>query len=659
MCRLSVCCRLMLAALALSPTPSSFGQDQAETTAVGNPSLEAVRDHAGAPTNAALRDYVTGAVETIRRRDNVPGLIVAIVRDDQVLLADGFGQATLDPPRPADGDSTMFRIASISKTFTYSAAMQLLERGQIGLDDPVNDHLPEALRVPADGYAEPVRVRHLLSHTAGFEDRILGHLFERDPAEARALADYLAQERPRRVRAPDTAAVYSNYSVALLGALVAQRSGLSFEDYIEQHLTGPLGMSRTTFREPLPESDPRRLDPNLAADIARGYAYRGGAYVAGEFEYMAQGAPAGAISTTAADMARWMRAHLNDGELDGARILSPETVQRMRGVLFRNASDLPGVAHGFLTESFGPYFAYGHSGAIMHFHSRMVLIPELKLGVFVSVNAAHGRSPTRDLVRLVVEHLAPDAAPAIQPITLSRNELERYVGTYRGNRRPYRSVEKMVLGLTAEVDVSVAGDGGLRVETGSETLRLLPIGPHLFQQVDSNMRTQFLVDGNGDISGYVYGPGVEVMERVAPLARARTLYGLLAAVVVIALVRLWRGWRRHRYNPPRPGLFPVKALGLFNALTWLAFVAVAIAAAVGMSKEGNAVVYTYPSRPLVLAMLAATVAAVLTALEVAAIVPVWRGRWRAGPRLRYTLGVAVLALTVYVLWTWNVIGLRT
>ena len=655
------CCRLLIALVAACWMLPLAAQPVGPSAAIDDPAIEGSAVEAADPgsDSGALRPYVAGIADAVRRREHIPGIVIAIVRGDQVLLAEGHGLANVEPPRRADADNTLFRIASISKTFTYTATMQLVERGLIALDDPVNQHLPESLQVAADGYAEPVRVRHLLSHTAGFEDRVLGHLFERDPAEVRSLHDYLVQERPRRVRAPDTAAVYSNYSVALLGALVAQRSGLAFEDYIEHNLTGPLGMTHTTFREPLHTGDPRHLDASLAADIASGYRYSGDAWVAGDFEHIAHGAPAGGVSTTARDMARWMRVHLNDGELDGVRILSADTAQRMRTLLFRNAAEVPGVAHGFLTETYGPYFAYGHGGAILHFHSTMVLIPELDLGVFVSANAAHARASVRDLARLVVEHLAPDARPQPQPIAVSAQELQRYAGVYRGNRRPYRSVEKLLLGLDAEAVVTADAEASLRVHADGRTQRLLPIGPHLFQEADGNNRVQFLVGSGGEVSSYVYGHGILIMERVGALQRARSLYLLLAAVALICIVRLWRSRQRPRAARANPALFAVKALSRVNAVVWLAFLALAVITAITMGRDGSAVVFTYPSRWLLLAMLAATVAAVLTLLEVLALLPVWRGQWGLGARLRYTLGVGVLALTVVVLWTWNVIGWRT
>lgn len=634
------------------------GSARAQTEAA----LEIEPGAASVPSTAAeagLAAYIGGLVEAVRARDRLPGVIVSVVRNDRVLHAAGYGLANVEAERSADAGSTMFRIASISKTFTYTAAMQLVERGHIGLEDPVNQHLPEALQLPDDGYAEPIRIRHLFSHTAGFEDSALGHLFARDPERVLTPEQYLLQHRPRRVRAPGTVAVYSNYSIAVLGAVIARVSGQRFEDYIEQHLTGPLKMTRTTFREPLPEADPRRLDAGLAADLAKGYRRGGGRFRSADFEFIAHGAAAGGASSTAADMARWMRVHLNEGELDGVRVLSPDNAVRMREILFRNAPDVPGIGHGFLTWQFGPHFAYGHGGATLSFHSAMLMLPELDLGVFVSTNGANGRAPVLDLTRLIIEYLTPAEAERATTIAMSADELSRFGGEYRNNRRAYTTAEMAVMNLAGSARVD-HDDGALLLHLGGpEPLRMLPIGPLSFQEDGGDTRAQFFADAVGRIHGFTHGYGINGYDRVHWLESRRTLFVLLAVAGLIALQRLWRGWRRHkRYHPPRPGLFPVKALSLLSAMVWLLFIAVAVIAGLKLAAEGSQAVFTYPSPWLLAALALAIAVAVATALEVLALVPVLRSQWRAWPKLRYVIAVASLAFTVYVLWTWNLIGMR-
>ncbi len=604
----------------------------------------------------ALAEYTRGLVEGVLRRDQIAGMVVAVVDRDRVRLAEGYGYAVIDPERRADGDTTRFRIGSISKTFTYTAAMQLIEQGKLGLDDAVNDRLPPDLRVPDDGFAQPILIRHLLSHTAGFEDSALGHLFANDAANVLAPSDYLVKHRPKRVRAPGVQAVYSNYSVALLGAVIAQVSGESYIDYVEHHLTGPLGMRHATFREPLLADDPRRLDPAQAADIATGYARVNGKFEPGDFEFIAHGAAAGGMSATAADMARWMRVHLREGEVDGVRVLSADSARRMHDVLFRNSRDVPGITHGFLTLKFGPHQAWGHGGALLRFHSAMWLIPDAGIGVFVSANTDKARAPVADVARQLITHLLPDARDTPKPIALTPAQLAEYVGKYRSTRRAYSTVEKLFMASLDDDTVIAGDDGTLRIDTGQGFERYVPIGEDLFRNAENEYVLQFLRDERGQPTRFAYGIGIATFERLAWHEQLQALgLGLLLALL-IAIARLWRGLRGARKGEdPRPGLSGVKLLSYLSAFAWLAAVVSLISAVVRAMNAGVGLLYIYPTSELVLATWLTAAAAIISAIEVLTLVMVWRGGWRAGSKWRYTFAVVVLAAVAALLWQWNLV----
>src|SRR5690606_23499240 len=293
--------------------------------------------------------------------------------------------------------------------------------------------------------------------------------------------------------------------------------------------------------------------------IATGYRRVDGAYLAGEFEHIAHGAPAGSASASAADMARWMRLHLNDGMLDGVRLLSADTARRMREVLFANAEGVSGVAHGFLTEQVAGQFVYGHGGATLLFHTAMVLAPEQGVGVFVSANAAHARRPVREVARQLLLRLLPEPPPPPAAVALSPAELARYAGTYASNRRPYARVEKLLLGATGTIAVRAGEDGALRVDWGSETTRFLPTGPASFRSADDDQRLVFRTAADGEVTGFVADPGIAVMERLSPLGRPGTLALLLGLVAMVSALRLLAPLLRRRRGGPthaqrRPGL---------------------------------------------------------------------------------------------------------
>lgn len=650
---LAACASAAAGARAQAPQP--VAEPAGDAAAVDEAAALAQRQ-----SDQRLADFVDGLVEGLRLRTPLEGVVVSVVQRDRVRLVRGWGRAGVDPERPADGEASLFRIGSVSKTFAYTAAMQLVAQGRIGLDDPVNDHLPEALRIPDQGWPEPIRVRHLLSHTAGFEDTALGHLFEREAEAVLAPADYLQRHRPARVRAPDTVAVYSNYGVALLGALIAQVAGLPFEDYVEQHLTGPLGMTSTTFREPLPAGDPRRIDPRLAARLADGFEVSGGIATARGFEFVSHGAAAGAASSSAADMARWMRMHLGDGELDGVRILPPGVAAAMREPLFANAAGAPAVLHGFLSERFGPVPAYGHGGATLRFMTAMALLPALDLGVFVSANSGNARGAVADIVRAIVEHVAPQARPTALAPAADTGSLARYAGDYRGNRRAHTRAESAVMKLSGDARVEVDPAGGLRLRLGSQALRLLPEQGSVFRQDNGNLRVAFEVGSDGRATAFVASPGIQRHVRVAFWDRAPVLAAALGLAALVGGIRLAGAARRgdRRRLPARPGLAPVRALRLAGAVAWLVAVALAVQAGLDLAGRGNTLVFDWPTSQAWWALLALTVAAATTVLEVLALPAVLRSRWRGPARLGHLAGVLVLVLATWLLWRWNLLGMQ-
>jgi CubicO group peptidase (beta-lactamase class C family) len=609
------------------------------------------------PDQARLEAFVDGVVEAFRQRDRIAGITVGIARGGRPVLLRGYGYARLDPAEPVDPGRHLFRIASVSKTFTYVAAMQLVEQGRLSLDDPVNERLPERLRVADDGYPEPIRIRHLLTHTAGFEDLALGHLFVREPARVLPADEYLVRHRPRRVRPPGREAVYSNYSVALLGAVVAHVSGMPFEDYAERHLFGPLGMARTTFREP-GLADARRLEGPLAGDLVPGFAREAGAYVAKPFEHIAQTAAAGGASSTAADMLRFAIALAGDGAIDGGRILSPEINAAIREVLFTNAEGLNGLAHGFITDRIGPHATFGHGGATLYFHSNLTLVPSLDLAVFISTNTDTGRRFAAEFPVRLVEFLDPAARPVPDPSPAAGGEdLGRYAGTYLANRRPWRSPDALVQSLSGAItDVRVA-DGGLIVAAPPETLRYRPDGPNRFREIDGHRRIAFLVDDGGRVRALAAPTGVGVADRIGLLGHPNlVLVAVLGAAVLglASLVRLVR--RTRRRPPPRPDALLPQMVAPFAALAWIVLAVIGTAALVGFATLGSETLFAYPTRAWQVTLVAAPVAALLTAVQLLLLPWVWRSRWRPAAKLGHTVAVGWAAFTVFLLWRWNLLG---
>src|SRR5690625_1500625 len=244
---------------------------------------------APAMTRADLAAFFDGLVPFAMHRSDIAGGVVVVVRDDKVLFASGYGYANVAAQTPVSPKTTLFRVGSISKLFTWTAVMQLVEKGKLDLDRDINDYLD--FTIPPR-YGKPITLRNLMTHTPGFEDTAKGLM----PATAADvdLARYLKSHIPARIFPPGEIVAYSNYGAGLAGYIVQRVSGEPFADYIAQHILQPLGMAHSTFAQPLP--------PAFASMLSAGYK-RASSGVPQPFE-LVDPAPAGALSSSAMDMAR-------------------------------------------------------------------------------------------------------------------------------------------------------------------------------------------------------------------------------------------------------------------------------------------------------------------------------------------------------------------
>lgn len=633
-------CLLLWAGALLAQHPR--GPAQLTVTPLPDPPeavIERARDD-----QIALSAYIHGLANATLQQEQIAGLVIAVVRGSAILHLSGHGIARL-PDLPPDPWTTRFRVGSISKTVTYVALMRLVAQGKLTLDDPVNAHLPAALQLPESRWAEPMRIRHLLSHTAGFEDSALGHLFVRDPAHLLSPEDYLLRYRPARVRPPGAEAVYSNYGVALLGAVIAHLSGRSYIEQVEATLLRPLGMRHASFREPLPEGHPAALSSAEREELAPGFRRVAGRFVPGEFEHLAHGSAAGGMSASAADMARWMSMLLGAGELDGVRVLDKVGARRLAEPLHRNAAGVAAIGHGFLTGQYGPAPAYGHGGATLMFHSQMELLPQQRLGVFISANSDNARAAVAKLARLIVEHLHPELRPAPLAVPANTVDTRAWSGEYRSNRRSFSSAEKLFTSMGAGVQLRGAADGSLTLIRSTGATHYLPLGDGHFREIDGHGRLALRADGR-----FVIDPGIAVFEPVGLWQSHGLLALALLAAAGLSLARVgatsWRWWRLDWQ--PR-GL---TGLRLAVALVWLSALLALTLALADAIVQGSELVYTYPGALLSGATRLLLLAALLTLAELGWTLYRWRliDGWPARTVALSSTGVLLLAVAVLAEW---------
>jgi CubicO group peptidase (beta-lactamase class C family) len=314
--------------------------------------------------------WLDGLIPRALQAGDIAGGVVVIVKDGEILTERGFGYADVAAKVAVDPRTTVFRPGSISKTFTWTAVMQLVEQGKLDLDADINRYLD--FSIPAyDG--QPMTMRNVMTHTSGFEEKIKDIVGSKS---APSLESYVKDWIPRRIFPPGVVPAYSNYASTLAGYVVERVSGEPFDNYIDSHVLGPLGMTQSTFRQPAPA----RLQPLLSKGYVRA------SEPAQYFEYMGP-APAGSLSATGHDMAKFMIAHLQNGAYGNERILAQETAIQMHAIQPKVYPALHGMALGFYEHSRNGHRVIAHNGGTQFFHSDMHLFLDDGVGVFISLNS--------------------------------------------------------------------------------------------------------------------------------------------------------------------------------------------------------------------------------------------------------------------------------
>lgn len=475
-----------------------------------------------------LEDFVDGLMAAQHRDYHIAGSAVAIVKDGCLLLSKGYGLSHIAQRTAVDADQTLFRPGSVSKLFTWTAVMQLAEEGRLSLDCDVNQYLRSFQIEKA--FDQPVTMRHLLSHTAGFEDRYVGFLIIDDQSKVRPLAQALRDHMPARVRPPGTVAAYSNWGTALAGLIVEEVSGLEFATYAEERIFNPLGMTRTTFREPLPA--------HLSEAMSAGYMFAGGELKEQKFEFISNVGPGGAASSTVTDMAQFMLAHLGDGAIGDKRILREPTARQMREQLITLDPRCPGWAYGFVEQTINGHRLIGHTGSTRWFKSSMLLMPSDSFGIYVTSNSLDGILANSRLVRAVIDRFYPASAPAAVDERDQASLLQSasiYTGAYWPTNRSFTKAEK-ALGFGGEIRVSLVDDGLLIEAPDREAVRVKPCDTGRFRTQLGEETITFRELSNGVMCFVSDARAFFWQERVPESWTRRGQQWLIAAIIVFCTI---------------------------------------------------------------------------------------------------------------------------
>lgn len=410
-------------------------------------------------TKEDLDTWLDGYLPYALNVGDIPGAVVVVVKDGKILSARGFGYADVAKRIPVDPMRTLFRPGSVSKLVTWTAVMQLVEQKKLDLDADVNQYLDFKI-APHAGM--PITLRDIMTHTSGFEEATK-NIIAFPPTPASGLGALLKNWTPNRIFDAGTTPAYSNYGSALAGYIVERRSGQPFDDYVEQHIFQPLGMNSASFRQPLPAA--------LAPLLARGYG-KGGKESEG-FEIVGP-APAGALSASGSDMARFMLAHLQHGELDGQRILAPETADAMHDSALTKINPLSLIAPlnrmelGFFETNTNGREIIGHLGDLEAFHTSLHLFMRDGVGFYVSFNGP-GKAGASGTLRTAIFHdfadrYFPDTTPVDGHVDAATSAAHARMmsGLWQNSRRSESSFFSL-LSLFGQTKIEVGAKGQMVV----------------------------------------------------------------------------------------------------------------------------------------------------------------------------------------------------
>ncbi|MQS07227.1 serine hydrolase domain-containing protein, partial [Streptomyces alkaliphilus] len=600
-----------------------------------------------------LDTWLDGLVPAALESTGIPGAAISVVHDGEVLTARGYGHADTGAdggePLPVDPERTLFRVGSVSKLFTATAVMRLVESGDIDLDADVHEYLD--FTVPTS-FDDDLTMRHLLTHTPGFEERIADLIApEGSGVDLRA---HLVEDPPEQVYRPGTVPAYSNYGAALAGYVVERVGGVPFEEYVRENILEPLGMDSSEFAQPLPEA--------LQDRMASGYASTTGP--AGPFEVVT-GPPAGSLTSSATDMTRFMLAHLGEAG-DGPALLTPESLELMHAPgldadSLGTLAEGPRMTLGFFEEDRNGRRVIGHGGDTTLFHSHLQLHPDSGTGVFVALNGG-GRGDIDSLrLREAILHGFTDryfpgdpGSPGVEATAAEHAALLE--GVYENSRSMHSTFMSVVGVLGGQTRIVAREDGTILVTPGPETLE-----PTAYEEIEPGVWRE--VGGQRLLTVRVRDDRVEAIGYASafallPVSAARQASLALPLLVVSTVILLGASLARpagalvrRRFSlpaPTRPARLPraLRTTGAVAALTALA----------GWALVLTRIMELEPVPSLLLRALVGAQWLGVLGLIPAALVLVGDIRHRAGPG-RYVAGALVLLGFVGVAYFAAVFGL--
>jgi len=604
-----------------------------------------------------LEALTDGIVASVMQENNIPGLTISVVKDGKPVLLKGYGYADIEAKKPVDPYKSMFRVGSVSKTFTWTAIMQLVEQGKVDLHANVNSYL-KGFQLP-EPHGIPLTLNDIMAHRPGYEDGGFGYLFTKNAEDVITPLEILKDHIPAQVNKPGVAVSYSNYATGIAGLVVENVSGQPYNDYIEEHVLGPLEMSQTSFREPLgPNHRLKEIPEHLKDDLATAYSQSAGRHKDAGFTFIHPFGPVGSASSSAADMANYMIAHLQKGRFKNSRILKEETVDLMRKRNFQDHLETTDIAHGFFNGKISGYEYWGHGGATSSFKTMMKFVPELNFGVFVSINQSPGTVPVYNIPNLLIENLFPpkEKIEFLKPTENFTETGKRFTGQYLGNRRNFSKLEAIFNLESKPITIAIDGEGYLIRADGGSVTAWVQVGPLAFRRSDTADVMEFDEDSEGNILRYHSEAGHKSYDKVGFIDTPNFFFMGMGAITLFSLTTLvWGLYRRKHSTTEKPDLYGrIAILAALGGAFWLLTWHYTLDAIDGM---GEGIFYTFPIPSLVFTIWVSFAVSLLMLVLSASTIPVWqKSGWTLVRKIHHSLFGLSGLLFIKVLWDWNLLG---
>jgi len=319
---------------------------------------------------------------------------IVLVKDMEILWARGFGVEDLNKSTKADAN-TVYRVGSVSKLFTDIGIMQLVEKGEVDLDAPITDYLPEFR--PRSRFKREITLRQLMSHRSGLlREPLVGNYFDDDEPTLEATVKSIIDSDV--IYAPESKIKYSNSAIATVGYVLEKLKGEPFASYLRKNVLLPMGLTHSAF-EPLPDITDRLADATM-------WSYDGRVFDAPTFELGMS--PAGSMYAPVVDLGQFMKVLFNDGKGPNGPVIKKETLQLMLTSQFNDGKDQRhnvGFGIGFSLSEQGGYKRVGHGGAVYGFSTQLYALPEVKLGVAVTSSVDVTNTITRRVATYALDCL--------------------------------------------------------------------------------------------------------------------------------------------------------------------------------------------------------------------------------------------------------------